>query len=100
MDVRTEFLPIQQDFVPCRGRCPATLCDFTTSKKQGKGTADLMMPFGVLFEMHIQQVRGPRLMPKVPTGIQRHLAQGFTSVASPEALICLIFCHFVCHLTK
>ena len=48
-DVRTEFLPILQDFVPCRGRCPATLCDFTTSKKQGKGTADLMMPFGVLF---------------------------------------------------
>merc|ERR1712035_123638 len=48
-DGRTEFLPILQDFVPCWGRCPATLCDFTTSKKQGKGTADLMMPFGVLF---------------------------------------------------
>ena len=46
---RTEFLPILQDFVPCRGRCPATLCNFTTSKKQGKGTADLLMPFGVLF---------------------------------------------------
>ena len=45
-DGRTEFLPILQDFVPCRGRCPATLLDFTTSKKQGKGTADLMMPFG------------------------------------------------------
>ena len=24
-DGRTEFLPILQDFVPCRGRCPATL---------------------------------------------------------------------------
>ena len=45
-DVRTEFLPILQDFVPCWGRCPATLCNFTTSKKQGKGTADLLMPFG------------------------------------------------------
>ena len=44
----TEFLPILQDFVPCRGRCPATFCDFTTSKRQGKGTADLMMPFGIL----------------------------------------------------
>ena len=50
-DGRTEFLPILQDFVPCRGRCPATFCDFTTSKRQGKGTADLMMPFGVLFPL-------------------------------------------------
>ena len=47
-DGRTEFLPILQDFVPCWGRCPATLCDFSTSKRQGKRTADLMMPFGVL----------------------------------------------------
>ena len=38
-----EFLPILQDFVPSRGRCPATLWDFTKSKKQGKGTADLMI---------------------------------------------------------
>ena len=44
-----EFLPILQDFVPCWGRCPATLLDLTTSKKQGKGTADLMMPFGDWF---------------------------------------------------
>ena len=35
------------DFVPCRGRCHATLCSFTISTKQGKGTAILMMPFGV-----------------------------------------------------
>ena len=42
-DRRTEFLPILQDFVPSRGRCPATSCDFTTSKRQGKGTADLMI---------------------------------------------------------
>ena len=46
MDIRTESLPILQDFVPCWGRCPANFCDFTTSDKQGKGTADLMMPFG------------------------------------------------------
>ena len=49
MDGWTEFLPILQDFVPCWGRCPATLWDFTTLKKQGKGTADLMMPFGDWF---------------------------------------------------
>ena len=48
-DRQTEFLPILQDFLPCWGCCPATLCNFTTSTKQGKGTADLMMPFGVLF---------------------------------------------------
>ena len=40
-----EFLFILQDFVPCLGCCPATLWDLTTSKKQGKGTADLTMPF-------------------------------------------------------
>ena len=39
-DGRMEFLPIIQDFVPCWGHCPATLWDFTTSKKQGKGTAE------------------------------------------------------------
>ena len=48
---RTEFLSILQDFVPCWGRCPATFYDFTTSKRQGKGTADLMMPFCVLLEV-------------------------------------------------
>ena len=47
----TEFLPILQDFVPCWGCCPATFCDFVTSKKQGKGTADLMMPFGDWFPL-------------------------------------------------
>ena len=31
-DGRTEFLPFLLDFVPCRGRCPATFCDFTTSR--------------------------------------------------------------------
>ena len=43
---KTEFLPILQDFVLSQGRCLATLWDFTTSKMQGKGTADLMMSFG------------------------------------------------------
>ena len=51
IDKQMEFLSILQDFVACQGRCPAFLCDFTTSKKQGKGTADLMMPFGVLFHL-------------------------------------------------
>ena len=36
-DGQMEFLPILQDFVPSRGRCPATLWDFITAKKQGKG---------------------------------------------------------------
>mgnify|MGYP001797187679 CR=1 FL=1 len=49
MDRQTKSLPILPDFVPFRGRCPATLCNITTSKKLGKGTADLTMPFGVLF---------------------------------------------------
>ena len=43
-----KFLLNLQDFVSCQGRCSATLWDFTISKKQGKGTADLMTPFGVL----------------------------------------------------
>ena len=64
MDVQTEFLRILQDFVPCWGRCPATLCDFVTSKKQGKGTADLMMPFGDWFLLvslpHPPESRGVR----------------------------------------
>ena len=42
-----EFLSILQDFVPYRR--PATLCDFTISKKQGRGTANLLMPFCDLF---------------------------------------------------
>ena len=46
MNGQMEILSILQDFVPSWGRCPATLCDFKTAKKQGKGTADHMMPFG------------------------------------------------------
>ena len=55
-DGRTESLSILQDFISCRGRCPATFCDFTTSKKQGKGTADPMMPFGNWFRQGPRQV--------------------------------------------
>ena len=48
-DGRTEFLPILQDFVPSRGRCPATFCNLKTAKKQGKGTVDHVMPIGDWF---------------------------------------------------
>ena len=51
---RTEFLPILQDFVPYRGRCPATI-EVTIKKtiketvEQGKGTGDHLMPLGDWF---------------------------------------------------
>ena len=46
-DGRTEILPILQDFVPYRGRCPATAQLRPKNYiKQGKGTADHMMPLG------------------------------------------------------
>merc|ERR1712015_220669 len=48
MDVRTENLPILQDFVPYRGRCPASQRKIYANKeKQGKGIADHLMPLGV-----------------------------------------------------
>ena len=53
-DGRTENLPILQDFVPYRGRCPASI-KITKKKtirkkvKQGKGTADHLMPRGDWF---------------------------------------------------
>ena len=47
MDGQTENLPILQDFVPYRGRCPATAqLQPKNCIKQGKGTADHMMPLG------------------------------------------------------
>ena len=45
----TKFLPILQDFVPCWARGPATFREFVTSKKQGKRSDDLMIPFGNWF---------------------------------------------------
>ena len=55
-DGRTEFLPVLQDFVPYRGRCPATI-EVTIKKtiketvEQGKGTGDHLMPLGDWFTM-------------------------------------------------
>ena len=46
-DGRMEILPILQDFVPYRGRCPTTApLQPENSLKQGKGTADHVMPLG------------------------------------------------------
>ena len=46
-DGQMENLPILQDFVPYRGRCPAA-AQFQPKNcvKRGKGTADHMMPLG------------------------------------------------------
>ena len=47
---QTENLPILQDFVPYRGRCPATAqLQPKNYMKRGKGTADHMMPLGNWF---------------------------------------------------
>ena len=47
----TENLPILQDFVPYPGRCPASpqKDQRKTKVKQGKGTADHLMPLGNWF---------------------------------------------------
>ena len=71
MDVRTygrtENLPILQDFVPYRGRCPAT-AQFQPKNciKQGKGTADHMMPLGDWFVsgLNIPYLYSPRGLPQ------------------------------------
>ena len=56
MDGRTENLPILQDFVPYRGRCPATAqLQPKNCVKQGKGTADHMMPLGDWFFLPLLQ---------------------------------------------
>ena len=53
-DRRTENLPILQDFVPYQGRCPATAqLQLENCIKQGKGTADHMMPLGDWFPLEI-----------------------------------------------
>ena len=48
-DKRTENLPILQDSVPYRGRCPASPMKTKEKVEQGKGTADHLMPLGYLF---------------------------------------------------
>ena len=46
-DGRMENLPILQDFIPYRGRCPATAqLRPENYVKRGKGTADQKMPLG------------------------------------------------------
>ena len=49
MDGRTENLPVLQDFVPYRGRYPASPMKTKEKVEQGKGTADHLMPLGYLF---------------------------------------------------
>ena len=49
-----ENLPILQDFVPYRGRCPATAqLQPKNCIKRGKGTADHMMPLGDWFSFFL-----------------------------------------------
>ena len=51
-DGRMENLPILQDFVPYRGRCPASQRKIYANKeKQGKGIADHLMPLGDWFHL-------------------------------------------------
>ena len=46
---RTENLPILQDLVPYRGRCPASPMKTKEKVEQSKGTADHLMPLGYFF---------------------------------------------------
>ena len=46
MDGWMENLPILQDFVPYRGRFPASPMKTKKKVEQGKGTADHLMPLG------------------------------------------------------
>ena len=64
MDGQTEILPILQDFVPYQGCCSATLLDCLKSKKQGKGTADLIMPFGNWFSLSLRKTPQPKILRK------------------------------------
>ena len=71
MDVRTENLPILQDFVPYRGRCPASQRKIYANKeKQGKGIADHLMPLGDWFSLFLSpavpqtSLDGPKAGPR------------------------------------
>ena len=57
MNGRTENLPILQDFVPYRGRCPASPMKTMEKVEQGKGTADHLMPLGYSFLINISKSR-------------------------------------------
>ena len=54
MDERTENIPILQDFVAYRGRCPASPHETKEEVEQGKGTADHLMPLGYLFITYVE----------------------------------------------
>ena len=70
-----EFLPILQDFVPYRGRCPAAI-EVTIKKtiketvEQGKGTGDHLMPLGdwFLFLPLCQKIRNSRVVKEFEGG--------------------------------
>ena len=71
-----ENLPILQDFVPYRGRCPATAqLQPKNCIKRGKGTADHMMPLGDWFLTDI----GIEFLEKSSeaTSSPRHVDTGF-----------------------
>ena len=54
-DGQTENLPILQDFVPYRGRCPTTAqLQPKNYIKRGKGTADHVMPLGDWFTFDLK----------------------------------------------
>ena len=44
--------PHLQDFVPYRGRCPASPHENKEKEEQGKGTADHLMPLGYLLSIY------------------------------------------------
>ena len=48
---QTENLPILQDFVPYRGRCPASPMKAKEKVERGKGTADHLMPLGCFLDV-------------------------------------------------
>ena len=53
-DIWTKHLPFLQDFIPYRGRCPATAqLQPKNCIKRGKGTADHMMPLGDWFPLFL-----------------------------------------------
>ena len=70
---RMENLPILQDFVPYRGRCPATAqLQPENYIKQGKGTADHKMPLGAWLKLW---------------ATVWYLIQTFLAVGSPEIVL-------------
>ena len=67
-DGQTENLPILQDFVPYRGRCPASPMKTKEKVEQGKGTTDHLMPLGYLFVLGAGR---KKFLDRIP--LKRHL---------------------------